>query len=71
MIEGMTTNNAQKKRMKPGAVLIGFGIGFAVLGVLIPVYMAWSGGTGWGGLILLIPAALLVVIGYLKRISAK
>lgn len=59
--------SAQTK--KPGDTLIGLGAMLAIVGVIIFVIAAASGGSGNGGLTLgaIIVGLLLVIVGYLQR----
>ncbi|GAA3681983.1 hypothetical protein GCM10023081_20100 [Arthrobacter ginkgonis] len=67
----MTTTGTKKSNRKPGDAMVGFGGVIAILCLLLPIAAAATGGGGAPFLMLgTIPALLLVIAGYLKRITA-
>lgn len=63
------SNELTRRRRKPGSFVVGAGIAVAVLGLLLDWFLKWSGGQGSIAWIFLIAGAVIVIIGYLRRIA--
>lgn len=65
----MNETTANQRAKKPGKALIWLGIIVALIGPLIDWFMWWTGGKSSATWIFLIAGAVIVLIGYLRRIA--